>query len=78
MTQTGCTFITCVRMADSGSSRYSSEIDDDYDLSLSSSLSSEASKEICLPGAPLKMEVRPYRFEPDLPSTCTTDRDIDD
>ena len=76
MTQTGCTFITCVRMADSGSSRYSSETDDDYNLSLSTSLSSEASEEICLSGPPLEMEVRPYRFEPDLPST--TDRDIDD
>ena len=69
MTQTGCTFITCVRMADSGSSRYSSETDDDYDLSLSTSVSSWASEEICLSGPPLEMEVRPYHFEPDLPST---------
>ena len=66
-------------MGDSGSSRYSSEIeetDDDYDLYHSTSISSEASEEICLSGPPLEMGVWPYRFEPELPST--TDRDIDD
>ena len=63
-------------MADSGSLRYSSETDDDYDLSLSTTLSSEASEEICLSGLPLEMEVWPYRFKPDLPSTIN--RDIDD
>ena len=70
-------------MADSGSSRYFSEIDDDY-LSLSTSVSSEASEEICLSSSPLEMEVRSYRFKPDresdLPSTIlpTTVHDIDD
>ena len=84
MTQNGSTFISCIRMANSGSSRYSSEIDDDYDLSLSTSLSTKVSEEICLSSLPLEMEVRPYRFKPDqesdLPSTTSpiTDCDIDD
>ena len=60
------------------------KIDDDYDLSLSTSLSFKASEEICLLSPPLEIEVRPYHFKPDreldLPSTTlpTTDRDIDD
>ena len=73
----GSTFISCVRKANSCSSRYSFKPDNDYNLlSLSTSLSSEAIKEICLSGPPLEMEVHPYHFEPDLPST--TDCDIDD
>ena len=63
-------------MADSGSLRYSSETDNDCDLSLLASLSYEASEEKCLSGPQLEMEVRPYHFEPDLP--FTTDHDIDD
>ena len=67
-------------MAEYGSSRYPSETNDDYDLSLSTSLSSKASKEIYLSGPPLEMEVQPYCFEPVLSSTTlsTTDCDIDD
>ena len=76
MTQTGCTLISRVRMAEYGSSRYSSETDDDYDLSISPSISSEASEEIYLLSPPLETDVRPYRFEPVLPPT--TDRDTDD
>ena len=37
MTQTGCTPISHVRMAEYGSVQYSSKTDDDYDLSLSTS-----------------------------------------
>ena len=60
-------------MAECGSSRSSSETDDEYDLSLSTSLSSEAIEEVCWSGPSLEMEVLPYRFEPDLSGT-----DIDD
>ena len=70
MTQTGCTLISRVRMAEYGSSRYSSETDDDYDLSISPSISSEASEEIYLSSPPLETDVRPYRFEPVLPPTA--------
>ena len=76
MTQTGCTLITRFRMAKYGSSRYSSETDNDYDLSLSPSLSSKASKVIDFSSPPLKIDLRPYHFEPVLPPT--TDRDTDD
>ena len=62
-------------MADGGSSQHSSETEDDYDLSASTSLSSEASEEMLLSNPSLEMEVRPYRFEPDLPDS--TDRDIE-
>ena len=57
MTQSISAFISCIRMADSGSLQYSSETDKDYELSLSASLFSEASKEICLLSLPLEMEV---------------------
>ena len=73
MTQTGCTLISCVRMAEYGTSRYSSETDDDYDLTLSPSLSSEASKEIHLSSPPLETDMRPYRFKPVLPPTIDHD-----
>ena len=53
-------------MADGDSSRNSSETEDDFKLSVSTSLSSEASEEMLLSSPPLEMEVRPYRFEPDL------------
>ena len=76
MTQTGCTLISRIRMAEYGSSQYSSETDDDYDLSISPSISSEASEEIYLSSPPLEKDVRPYRFKPVLPPT--TDRDTDD
>ena len=76
MTQTGCTLISRIRMAEYGSSRYSSETDDDYDLSISPSISSEASEEIDLSSPPLETDLRPYRFEPVLPPT--TDHDTDD
>ena len=76
MTQTGCTLISRIKMAEYGSSRYSSETDDDYDLSISPSISSEGSEEIYLSSPPLETDVRPYRFEPVLPPT--TDRDTDD
>ena len=54
-------------MAKSGSPRRSSDLDDEYDFTLSSSLSSEVSEEVCLCWPLLEMEVLPYRFEPDLP-----------
>ena len=76
MTQTRCTLISHVRMAEYDSSRYSFKTDDDYDLSLSPSLSSEASEEIDLSSPPLEIDVRPYRFEPVLPPT--TDCDTND
>ena len=63
-------------MADGDSSRNSSETEDDFELTVSISLSSEASEEMLLSSPPLEMEVRPYRFEPDLPAT--TDRDMED
>jgi len=50
-------------MAESGSSRYPSETVDEYDFSDSTSFSSEASKEVCLSGPSLGMELLPYRFE---------------
>ena len=62
-------------MADSGSSQHSSEMEDDYNLSASTSLSAEASKEMLLSNPSLEMEVRPYCFEPDLPDP--TDHDIE-
>ena len=71
MAQNGSTFISCIRMDDSGSSHYSSVIDDDYDLSLSTSLSSKANEEICSSSPPLEMEVRPYHFDPDQESDFT-------
>ena len=52
------------------------ETDDDYDLSISPSISSEASEEIYLLSPPLETEVWPYRFEPVLPPI--TDHDTDD
>lgn len=59
----------CVRMAESGSSRCSSETDDEYDTSTSNSLSSEVIEELCLSGPSLERVVLPYRFEPELPPT---------
>ena len=58
----------------------SSETNHNYDLSLSTSLSSEASEEIYLSGPPLEMDMQPYRFKPVLPPTAsfTTHHDIDD
>ena len=67
MTEPVSTFITRIRMAESGSPRRSSDSDDEYDLTLSSSLSSEVSKEVRLSWPSLEMEVLPYCFEPDLP-----------
>jgi len=55
-------------MAESGSSRYSSETDDGYDFSDSASFFSEASEEVCLSGPSLGMELLPYCFEPPDPS----------
>ena len=63
-------------MADGDSSHNSSETEDDFELSVPTSLSSEASEEMLLSSPPLEMEVQPYRFEPDLPAT--TDRDMED
>ena len=54
-------------MAESGSPRRSSDSDDEYDLILSSSLSSEVSEEVRLSRLLLEMEVLPYRFKPNLP-----------
>ena len=54
-------------MAESGSPRHSSDSDDEYDLTFSSSLSSEVSKEVHLPWPLLEMELLPYPFAPDLP-----------
>ena len=59
-------------MADGGSSLHSSETEDDYDFSASTSLSSEASEEMLLSNPSLEMEVQPYCFKPDLPAS--TDR----
>ena len=69
MNEPGSIFIPRIRMAESGSPRCSSDSDDEYDLTLSSSLSSEVSKEVRLSWPSLEMEVLPYRFEPDLPGT---------
>jgi len=57
-------------MAESGSSRYSSEMDNGYNFSDSISFSSEASEEVCLSGPSLGMELLPYRFEPPDPSSA--------
>ena len=54
-------------MAESGSPRRSSDSDDEYDLTLSSLLSSEVSKEVRLSWLLLEMEVLSSRFRPDLP-----------
>ena len=59
MTEPGSAFITRVRMAESGSPRRSSDSDDEYDLTLSSSLSSEVSEEVRLSWPSLEMEVLP-------------------
>ena len=69
----GCVFIVCIRMAESGSSRYSSETDLESDLSLSTSSSSEFSENIHLSEPSLETEILPYRFKPMLAPT-----DIDD
>ena len=70
MTEPGSTFILRFTMAESGSPQRSSDSDDEYNLTLSSSLSSENSEEVCLSWASLEMEVLYYRrFEPDLSST---------
>ena len=61
-------------MAESGSSRYSSKMDDKYDFSDSTSFSSEASKEVCLSGPSLGMELLPYHFE--LPDPSPTDSHV--
>ena len=49
--------------AEGGSSPLSSETDDDYDLSLSSSVPSEDSEDLYLPRP---SEIVPYRFEPEV------------
>ena len=69
MTEPRSTFIPHVTMAESGSPQCYSDSDDEYDLTLSSSLSSEVSKEVRLSWPSLEMEVLPYRFEPGLPDT---------
>ena len=74
VTVPGSTFIPCIRMAENGSPRCSSNSDNEYDLTLSSSLSSEVNEELHLSWPSLEMEVLPYRFEPDLPSTDIDDR----
>ena len=56
-------------MAESDSSRYSSETDLESDLSLSTSSLSELSEDIHLSGPSLETEVLPYRFEPTLTDT---------
>ena len=61
-------------MAKSGTPRRSSDSDEEYDLTLSSSLSSEVSEEVSLSWPSLEMEVLPYLFEPDLLSTDIDDR----
>jgi len=43
-------------------------MDNEYDFSNSTSFSSEASKEVCLLGPSLGMEMLPYHFEPPDPS----------
>ena len=62
-------------MADGGSSCNSSGTEDDFELSVSTSLSSEASEEMLLTSLPLEMEVLPYRFEPDLLATIDCNMD---
>jgi len=61
-------------MGRSDSSRYSSETDDEYDFSDATSFSSEASKEVCLSGPSLGMEVLPYCLE--LPHTSPADSHV--
>ena len=57
-------------MAESGSPRRSSDSDNEYNLTLSSLLSSEVSEEVCFFWPSLEMELLlSYRFEPDLPGT---------
>ena len=68
------TFIPRVRMAESGSPQHSFDSENEYDLTLSSLLSSEVSEEVHLSWLSLEMEVLPYRFEPDLPGTDINDR----
>ena len=66
---------------ESGSLRYSSETDDDYNLSLSNSLPPRAvTRYSYLSGTPLQMEMWPYHFKQDLPPTTlsTTDYDTND
>ena len=60
-------------MAESGSPRHSSDSDDEYNLILSSLLSSEVREELRLSWLSLQMEVLPYRFEPDLLGTDIND-----
>ena len=76
MTQTRCVLISQVKMAEYGSSQYSCKTDNDYDLSLSPSSSSEAREEIDLLSPPLEIDLRLYRFEPVLPPS--TDHVTDD
>jgi len=61
-------------MAESGSLRYSSEIDNEYDFSDLTSFSSKASEEVCLSGPSLGMEVLPYHFK--LPDPSTADSHV--
>ena len=56
-------------MAESSSPRHSFDSDDEYNLTLSSLLSSEVSKEVRLSWLSLEMEMLLYCFKPDLPST---------
>jgi len=61
-------------MAESSSLQFSSEMDDEYDFSDSTSFSSEASEEVCLSGPSLGMELLPYRFE--LPDPSPADSHV--
>ena len=65
MTEPGSSFITRVGMAEGGSPRRSSDSDDEYDLTVSSSLFSEVSEEARLFWPSLEMEVMLCRFKPD-------------
>ena len=69
MTEPRSTFILCVRMAESGSPRRSFDSDDEYNLTLSSLLSSEVIEEVRLSWPSLKVKMLSYRFEPDIPDT---------
>ena len=51
-------------MAENGSPQSSFDLDNDYNLTLPSSLSSEVSEEVCLSWLSLEMEMLPYRFDP--------------
>ena len=66
MINSGSAFILRVGMAESGSPRRSSDSDDEYNLTLSSSLSSEVSKEVRLSWSSLEVEMLSCRFKPDL------------